>query len=62
MVLIVNNLSAFAQPAALDLHDLEGKVPVEMLGNHAFPRITKDKYQLSLSPHSFFWFRIEDEE
>jgi maltose alpha-D-glucosyltransferase/alpha-amylase len=58
-VLIVNNLSAFAQPASLDLHEQRGKVPVEMLGNHPFPRIEQDVYQLSLSPHSFFWFRLE---
>jgi maltose alpha-D-glucosyltransferase/alpha-amylase len=58
-VLIVNNLSAFAQPAALDLHEQRGKVPIEMLGNHPFPRIEQDTYQLSLSPHSFFWFRLE---
>ena len=59
-VLIVNNLSAFAQSAILDLHDHIGKVPVEMLGNHPFPRIEQQTYPLSMSPHSFFWFRLEN--
>jgi maltose alpha-D-glucosyltransferase/alpha-amylase len=58
-VLIVNNLSAFTQPAELDLRHHEGQVPVEMLGNHAFPRIGSLPYFLSLSPHSFLWFRLE---
>ena len=33
-------------------------VPVELLGNHAFPRIGEQHYVLSLSPHCFFWFRL----
>jgi maltose alpha-D-glucosyltransferase/alpha-amylase len=57
-VLVVNNLSAHAQPAALDLRAFRGWVPVELLGNHAFPPIEETPYFLSLSPHSFFWFRL----
>jgi maltose alpha-D-glucosyltransferase/alpha-amylase len=58
-VLVVNNLSAYAQPAALDLHDFQGRVPVELLGNHPFPPIDGSSYFLSLSPYSFFWFRLD---
>jgi maltose alpha-D-glucosyltransferase/alpha-amylase len=58
-VLIVCNLSAFAQPAALDLHLYRGRVPVELVGNHAFPTIGEHPYFLSLGPHSFFWFRLD---
>jgi maltose alpha-D-glucosyltransferase/alpha-amylase len=58
-VLIVNNLSRFAQPAELDLRQFAGRVPVEMLGNHAFPKIGEQPYFVTLSPHSFFWFRLE---
>jgi maltose alpha-D-glucosyltransferase/alpha-amylase len=57
-LLIVNNLSAFAQPAELDLRTYSGRVPMELLGNHAFPRITERPYVITLSPHSFFWFRL----
>jgi maltose alpha-D-glucosyltransferase/alpha-amylase len=58
-VLIVNNLSAFAQAAELDLRPYVGLVPVELLGNHPFPRIKEELYFLSLGPHGFFWFRLE---
>src|SRR5207244_5511403 len=57
--LVVNNLSRFAQPAELDLRPFVGRVPVEMLGNHAFPRIGEQPYVLTLSPHSSFWFRLD---
>jgi maltose alpha-D-glucosyltransferase/alpha-amylase len=59
-VLVVNNLSGFAQAAELDLKSLKGKVPVELLGNHAFPPIREAPYFLSLGPHSFYWFRLEE--
>jgi maltose alpha-D-glucosyltransferase/alpha-amylase len=58
-VLVVNNLSANAQPAELDLRVFRDCVPVELLGNHPFPRIEERPYFLSLSPHSFYWFRLD---
>jgi maltose alpha-D-glucosyltransferase/alpha-amylase len=61
-VLVVSNLSGFAQPAAIELRAFQGMIPVEMLGNHAFPRIEEHPYSLSLSPHSFFWFRLQKDE
>jgi len=57
--LIVNNLSGNAQPAELDLRQFQGMVPVEMIGNHGFPPIGDRPYFLTLSPHAFFWFRLE---
>jgi maltose alpha-D-glucosyltransferase / alpha-amylase len=57
-LLVVNNLSAFAQPAELDLRGHAGMVPIELIGNHAFPRIGQQPYILTLSPHTFFWFRL----
>jgi maltose alpha-D-glucosyltransferase/alpha-amylase len=59
-VLVVNNLSAQAQPAELDLRYQRGKVPVELFGNRVFPAIDEQPYFLSLSSHSSFWFRLED--
>jgi maltose alpha-D-glucosyltransferase/alpha-amylase len=59
IILVVNNLSGFAQPAELDLGAFSGWVPVELLGNHAFPPIREQRYFLSLCPHSFYWFRLE---
>lgn len=57
--LIVNNLSAFSQPAELDLRPYAGLMPVELLGNQEFPQIGDRPYFLSLAPHSFFWFRLQ---
>jgi maltose alpha-D-glucosyltransferase/alpha-amylase len=59
VVLVVNNLSRFAQPADLDLRDYEGRVPIELIGSHAFPRIRSEPYFITLSPHAFFWFRLD---
>ena len=58
-VLVVNNLSGFAQPAELDLRHFAGMVPVELVGNHPFPALKDQPYFLSLSPYAFYWFRLE---
>ncbi len=60
-ILVVNNLSAYAQPASIDLHTHRGMHPIELLGNQTFPPIDERPYFLSLSPHSFFWFRLDAE-
>jgi maltose alpha-D-glucosyltransferase/alpha-amylase len=60
VVLCVNNLSRFAQPVELDLRRFMGCTPVEMLGHVHFPRIGELSYLLTLAPHSFLWFTIED--
>ncbi len=60
VVLCVNNLSRFAQPVELDLRRFGGRTPVEMLGRVHFPRIGELPYLLTLAPHSFHWFTIED--
>ncbi|WP_163869786.1 maltose alpha-D-glucosyltransferase [Myxococcus eversor] len=58
-VLVVCNLSRFAQPAVMDLRDWEGMVPVEMIGETPFPRISDLPYQLSMGPYMFLWFRLD---
>ena len=57
-VLVVNNLSRFAQPVELDLRPWQGLVPVEMMGGAAFPAIGERPYFLTLGPHSFLWFLL----
>jgi maltose alpha-D-glucosyltransferase/alpha-amylase len=61
-LLIVNNLSAVAQAAELDLCSYSGQYPIELIGNHAFPRINEGPYVITLSPHSFFWFRLSSSD
>ena len=60
-VLCVANLSRFAQPVDLDLSELEGAIPVEMLGYVDFPPIGKQPYRLTLGPYGFFWLELHGE-
>ena len=57
-LLIVNNLSRFAQPVELDLSEFDGWTPVELFGETPFPRIGELPYMLSFGPHGFMWFRL----
>ncbi len=58
-LLVVANLSRFAQPMELDLSEFEGYVPVELMGRVEFPRIGELPYLLTLGPHAFMWFTLE---
>jgi maltose alpha-D-glucosyltransferase/alpha-amylase len=59
VILVVNNLSRFAQPVALDLARFRGWTPVEMFGHTRFPPIGETPYVLSLGGHGFMWFLLE---
>jgi maltose alpha-D-glucosyltransferase/alpha-amylase len=58
-VLCVANLSRFSQPVEMDLREYNGWTPVELIGNTRFPRIGELPYFVTLGPHGFFWFRLE---
>jgi maltose alpha-D-glucosyltransferase/alpha-amylase len=58
VVLVVANLSRFAQPVELDLSRWMGLVPEEMFGRTPFPIIEGRPYRLALGPHGFYWFRL----
>jgi maltose alpha-D-glucosyltransferase / alpha-amylase len=57
-VLCIANLSRFSQPVELDLAELEGTTPVEMLGYVPFPKIERQPYRLSLGPYGFLWLEL----
>ncbi len=57
-LLCVANLSRHPQPAELDLSELRGAVPVEMLGYTAFPPIGDGPYLLTLGGYGFYWFEL----
>ncbi len=59
-VLVVNNLSRFVQPVELDLRKYDGWTPIEIIGETPFPRIGELPYFLTLGPHGFYWFRLEE--
>jgi len=58
-ILVVANLSRFAQAVQLDLHRFKGYTPVEMFGRADFPCIGESYYPITLGPSSFFWFSLE---
>ena len=58
-VLVVANLSRYAQYAELDLSRFAGTAPVELFGHTRFPNIGTAPYFLSFGPYDFFWFELE---
>ena len=58
-VLVVANLSRFAQSVTLDLHDHRGKVPVELAGGTEFAPIHEGGYNLTLGAYGFYWFSLQ---
>jgi maltose alpha-D-glucosyltransferase/alpha-amylase len=61
-VLVVANLSRFAQCVDLDLSKFQGLMPLEIFGRTDFPPITERPYFLSLGPHAFYWFALQPKE
>jgi maltose alpha-D-glucosyltransferase/alpha-amylase len=59
-VLCVHNVARSAQAVELDLHEYEGRVPVEMFGQSQFPRIGELPYLLTLAPRGYFWFQLRE--
>jgi len=58
-MLVVANLSRFAQCVELDLRRLAGMVPIELFGRTPFPKIRSEPYFVTLAPHAFYWFGLE---
>lgn len=59
-ILVVANLSRFAQTVELDLEPFEGRVPIEIFGRSEFPAVGEDQpYFLSIGPYAFYWFTLK---
>ena len=59
LILVVANLSRFVQCVELDLSAYNGMVPVELFGHTSFPPIGDLPYFITLGPHTFYWFKLE---
>jgi maltose alpha-D-glucosyltransferase/alpha-amylase len=59
-VLCIANLARTVQPVWLPLAPFAGLTPVEMLGQTEFPRISEQPYFLTLAPHGFYWFSLQE--
>jgi maltose alpha-D-glucosyltransferase / alpha-amylase len=57
-VLVVANLSRFAQAAEIDLSRFHGMVLQELFGKSEFPPVGDRPYFISLGPHAFYWFAL----
>lgn len=62
LILVVANLSRFAQHVDLPLQEFRNRDLVEVFGRTRFPAIEERLYPLTLGPHSFYWFSLEPRE
>jgi maltose alpha-D-glucosyltransferase/alpha-amylase len=59
-LLIVVNLSKFAQVAEVPLDGYRGYTPVELMSRNKFPAVGKDStYFFTMGPHNYLWFSLE---
>lgn len=58
VMLVVINLSRFAQWVELDLAEFRGSAPVEVFGNGEFPPIDGSLYRLTLGSHDALWLSL----
>ena len=59
-ILVVANLSRFAQFAELDLGEYRGMTPVELFGRTEFPLVGELPYLVTLGPYAFYWLELTD--
>ena len=57
-ILVVVNLSRFAQPAELDLSRFDGSALMEVFSQNYFPPIKRTPYPITLGPHAHYWFLL----
>ena len=59
-LLVLVNLSRYAQVAELDMADMAGCTPVEVFGQSRFPQVEKTPYVVTLGPHDHLWLLLEE--
>jgi maltose alpha-D-glucosyltransferase/alpha-amylase len=58
-IVVVVNLSRFAQSVELDLSRFAGCVPKEVFSRNLFRPIKKSPYVVTLGPHAHYWFALQ---
>src|SRR5207247_6525683 len=58
-IVVVANLSRFAQSAELYLSRFHGCVPMEVFSRNLFRPIRKARYVITLGPHAYYWFALQ---
>lgn len=60
IILVVVNLSRFAQAVELDLAEFMGTQPRELFSQNKFPKVRADvPYNLTVGPHGHYWLLLE---
>ena len=57
-ILVIINLSRFAQAVYLDLSAYSGCVPVDLFSGNEFPQIKDSPYQFTMGMNDYFWFQL----
>ena len=61
-ILVVVNLSRYAQAAYVEMQSIKDLIPVEVFSQNRFPKITSDPYAFTLSPYGYYWFKLVEEQ
>jgi len=61
-LLVVINLSRFAQTALVDLSRYAGLIPEEVFSRNRFPLIQESRYHFTLGQYDYFWFALRSTE
>jgi maltose alpha-D-glucosyltransferase/alpha-amylase len=61
-LLVVINLSRFAQTVTVDLARYAGMVPEELFSRNRFPMIQESRYHFTMGTYDYFWFVLRNTE
>ena len=61
-ILVVVNLSRYAQSAEVEMQSLKDLIPVEVFSQNNFKKITADPYPFTMNPYGYYWFKLVEEE
>ena len=61
-LLVVINLSRFAQTVTVDLARYAGTVPEELSSRNRFPIIQESRYHFTMGSYGYFWFVLRSSE
>ncbi|TVR35108.1 MAG: maltose alpha-D-glucosyltransferase, partial [Spirochaetaceae bacterium] len=61
-ILVVANLSRHGQAVTVEMPDYAGYHVTEIFSDNDFPPIGEAPYTLTMAPHSFYWFELQQAE
>ncbi|HEX8311404.1 MAG TPA: putative maltokinase, partial [Chthoniobacteraceae bacterium] len=58
-LLVIANLSRFAQVAEIDLTPFSGSTPMELFSRSTFPEVKQGTTVFTMGPHDFYWLALK---